>query len=208
MTQVLRSHVAGSAAARSTDAPGSDAVPGGGSSLDGSYPGGKSGAGIFQRLINLIPRHKIFVSAFAGRCGVTRNIRPAEHTIVIDADERVCQWWDSWRRTKVGRDLEMHHCDSIEWLRFRFGQTEYSAAGSSDATRCDRSGDADESSDRGSRTIPRPVMAIAADDGDAAASSKTASTAVAAQSSDGRLTHGDAAEYFVFCDRRQSRDGD
>lgn len=36
---------------RSIAAPGRDAS-------DGSYPGGKSGAGIYQRLINLIPRHR------------------------------------------------------------------------------------------------------------------------------------------------------
>lgn len=100
-----------------------------------SYPGGKSGAGVFQRLINLIPRHRILISAFAGHCGIVRNIQAAEMTIVIDPDETVCQWWDDWRRGPKGRDLEVHHCDSIEWLRFRFGLTEYSATGSCDATR-------------------------------------------------------------------------
>lgn len=113
----LRSHNAGSGVA----------VPGDGSSF-GSYPGGKSGAGIFQRLINLIPRHKILISAFAGHCGIVRNIRPAAHTIVIDPDETVCEWWASWCRSPKGRALEIHHCDSIEWLRYRFGLTEYSDA--------------------------------------------------------------------------------
>lgn len=92
-----------------------------------SYPGGKSGAGIYQRLINLIPRHRILVVPFAGHCGVVRNIRPAEHTIVIDRDPAVCQWWNDWRRTKHGRHLEIHNCDGIEWLRHRLGCTEYSA---------------------------------------------------------------------------------
>jgi len=107
------------------DATGSgDAVPG--------YPGGKSGAGIFQRLINLIPPHRVLISAFAGKCGVVRQIKPAEHTIVIDADERVCEWWASWRRSKAGRAIGIHHCDSIDWLRHRFGLTEYYAARFSD----------------------------------------------------------------------------
>jgi hypothetical protein len=104
---------------RSHDAPGRDEV------LDGSYPGGKSGAGIYQRLINLIPRHRILISAFAGHCGIVRNIRPAEHTIVIDADSDVCQWWDDWRRSKKGRALEIHHADSIQWLGYHFGLTEW-----------------------------------------------------------------------------------
>ena len=106
-------------------------------SVSSSYPGGKSGAGIYQRLINLIPRHRILISAFAGHCGIVRNIRPAEQTIVIDPDEAACEWWASWSRTKQGRRLEVHHCDSIEWLRHRFGLTEYSACGSGDATRRD-----------------------------------------------------------------------
>lgn len=116
-----------------SDAPGSVAAGSDGALSVGSYPGGKSGAGIWQRLINLIPRHRILVSAFAGKCGVTRRIRPAEQTIVIDADESVCEWWDKWRRSKEGRALEIHHCDSVEWLRHRFGCTEFSDARSSAA---------------------------------------------------------------------------
>jgi site-specific DNA-adenine methylase len=160
-----------------------DAVPGGESSF-GSYPGGKSGAGIYQRLINQIPRHRILVTAFAGQCGVTRNIRPAEHTIVIDADETVCQWWDDWRRTREGRALEIHHCDSIEWLRFRFDQTEYAAAGSGDG----------RSSDGGSQNR-RLVMR-----GRDRMSQKNATPAGDAQFSDARATRDSASKYFVFCD--------
>lgn len=94
----------------STDAPVRDAVP------TGTYPGGKSGAGVYQRLINLIPRHHILISAFAGHCGIVRNIRPAEHTIVIDKDPDVCQWWEDWSRTKQGRALEVRNVDSIRYL--------------------------------------------------------------------------------------------
>ena len=139
----------------STVAPGRVAVPGVLSSC--SYPGGKSGAGIYQRLINLIPRHQILISAFAGHCGVVRKIRPAEQTIVIDADERVCEWWSSWSRSKQGRSLEIHHCDGIEWLRHRFELTEYSACGSSDV-RSHGTGSRNEvarGENRGSRTATR-----------------------------------------------------
>lgn len=94
---------------RSIDAPGRDAS-------DGSYPGGKSGAGIFQRLINLIPPHRILISAFAGHCGIVRNIRPAEHTIVIDKDPDVCQWWNDWCRSPKGRALEVRNECSITYL--------------------------------------------------------------------------------------------
>ena len=84
-----------------------------------SYPGGKSGSGIYQRLINLIPPHDLLIVPFAGHCGIVRNLKPAEHTIVIDLNPDVCDWWHSWSRSKRGRDLEIHNCDGIEWLRFR-----------------------------------------------------------------------------------------
>jgi hypothetical protein len=103
---------------------------------------------------------------------------------VIDADESVCQWWDDWRRSKDGRALEVHHCDSIEWLRFRFGQTEYCAAGSA----------VGRSSGEGSRK-PRLVM----NDRDRV-SPKDASPAGVAQFGVAAGSLESAAEYFVFCD--------
>lgn len=171
-----------------------------------SYPGGKSGAGIFQRLINLIPRHRILIVPFAGHCGVVRNIRPAEHTIVIDQNPAVCEWWASWSRTKRGRALEIHHCDGIEWLRFSLGCTEYSAAKACDVAGGD-AGSRDGRSqpgfdapgcDGGSRWIrfPRPVMARVCD----RVSQNPASAAGDAQSNGTRATPETVAEAFVFCD--------
>ena len=160
-----------------------------------SYPGGKSGAGVFQRLINLIPPHRVLIVPFAGHCGVVRNIRPADQTIVIDQDPAVCQWWDDWSRSKRGRRLEIHHCDGIEWLRFRLGGTEYSAAKA-----CDAESGAGRSSDSGSRNR-RPLMATDCD----RITPKSATAAGDARSSDavpgdGRPSRKPAAEYFVFCD--------
>lgn len=177
-------------------APGRDAVPEGTS----SYPGGKSGAGVFQRLINLIPPHRVLITAFAGRCGITRNIRPAEHTIVIDADADVCQWWADWRRKPEGRSIEIHHCDGIEWLRHRFGLTEYSDA-ETDVARANLPGGADDRrGDRGSRTITRPVMAIAAENAGSAGSLESSASAADVASGDGRPTCDPTAEAFVFGD--------
>lgn len=150
-----------------------------------SYPGGKSGSGIFQRLVNLIPRHRVLISAFAGQCGVVRNIKPAEHTIVIDSDASVCQWWDDWRRTPKGRTLEIHHCDSIEWLRFRFGTTKYFAAGSAVGR-----------SSGGGRENLRSVMNAVCD----RQSRNAASPAGDAISGGTAATRSESAEAFVFAD--------
>lgn len=161
-----------------------------------SYPGGKSGAGIYQRLINLIPRHRILIVPFAGHCGVLRNIRPAEHTIVIDQNPSVCQWWEEWSRTKKGRALEIHNCDGIEWLRFSLGCTKYSDAGARDAADGDGrsqprgsapSGCDGRSSGTGSRKRDRK-------------SPNSASGSSAAQTDDTRATPETVAEAFIMAD--------
>lgn len=155
-----------------------------------TYPGGKSGAGVYQRLINLIPPHRVLIVPFAGHCGVTRNIRPAEHTIVIDRDATVCEWWNEWRRSKRGRALEIHHCDGIAWLQYHAGLTEYSAAPARDAG----SGDG-RSSDNGSRNR-RLVMEEDCD----RQSMKSATSAGDAERCVARVSPLAATEAFVFCD--------
>lgn len=49
-----------------------------------SYPGGKAGAGIYQRQINLIPPHEVFISGFLGNCAVMRMKKAALINIGID----------------------------------------------------------------------------------------------------------------------------
>lgn len=49
-----------------------------------SYPGAKSKAGTFQRIINLIPPHRVFVELFAGSAAIARLKAPAEKTILVD----------------------------------------------------------------------------------------------------------------------------
>ena len=49
-----------------------------------SYPGGKSGAGVFQTIINLMPPHDVYVEPFLGGAAVMRMKRPASLNIGID----------------------------------------------------------------------------------------------------------------------------
>lgn len=158
-----------------------------------SYPGGKSGAGIYQRLINLIPPHRVLVVPFAGHCGIVRNIRAAEHTIVIDQDPSVCEWWASWRRSKHGRDLEIHNCDGIEWLRHNFGFTEFFASAASVAA-----GNVAGPSGGtvGYDTVESGATRLIRD----RKSPKAAALASAELSSDTREPTDSAAEYFWFLD--------
>lgn len=48
------------------------------------YPGGKNHAGDFQRIINLIPPHRVYVEGFLGSGAIMRMKRPAAETIGID----------------------------------------------------------------------------------------------------------------------------
>lgn len=82
-----------------------------------AWPGGKDGAGVAQRLINQIPPHDVFVSAFLGDCAIMRRKAPAELSIGID---RFRENIDRWAREQPRADLRLYCCDSIEWLRNRF----------------------------------------------------------------------------------------
>jgi DNA adenine methylase len=51
--------------------------------MKSSYPGGKAGSGVYQRLINEIPPHDTYIAAFAGRDAIARWMRPSEKVILI-----------------------------------------------------------------------------------------------------------------------------
>jgi site-specific DNA-adenine methylase len=58
-----------------------------------SYYGGKGAAGVAQALINVMPPHETFVSAFAGQCAVMRVKRPAARNIAFDLDPNLVDFW-------------------------------------------------------------------------------------------------------------------
>ena len=51
-----------------------------------SYPGGKSGAGTFQRIISQIPPHHLYVEPFVGGGAILRHKRPAAMSFGYDLD--------------------------------------------------------------------------------------------------------------------------
>lgn len=50
------------------------------------YKGGKNNQGVYQRLITLIPPHRLYVEAFAGSAAILRRKRPAEKSIAYELD--------------------------------------------------------------------------------------------------------------------------
>lgn len=77
-----------------------------------SWPGGKDGAGVFQRLVNQIPPHDVFVSAFLGDCPLLRKMQRATLSIGIDLDRSNVERW----RVKECGALILH-ANAIAWLR-------------------------------------------------------------------------------------------
>jgi hypothetical protein len=59
------------------------------------YPGGKSGPGVYHRLINLMPPHYTYVEPFLGGGAVMRLKRPAPYNIGVDLDAAVIREWRS-----------------------------------------------------------------------------------------------------------------
>ena len=90
------------------------------------YTGGKDGAGVFQRLINEIPPHDVFISAFLGDCAILRRKRPAWCNIGIDlAADPLSRFFAAWPGVAAAYgdpvpELQLYQCDSIAWLAHAF----------------------------------------------------------------------------------------
>jgi len=57
-----------------------------GDAADVAYPGGKNGAGVYQRLINLMPPHRVYIEPFLGGGAIMRLKRAAPLSIGLDLD--------------------------------------------------------------------------------------------------------------------------
>lgn len=58
-----------------------------------AYPGGKNGSGVYQKIINQIPPHSVYIEAFLGHGAIMRYKKPAPVSIGIDSDIHVVQHW-------------------------------------------------------------------------------------------------------------------
>lgn len=96
------------------------------------YPGGKAGPGVYQRLINEIPPHSTYIAACAGHDAIAQFKRPAQRTILIDADPEPLDWWTKYSSDRT--DIELHLADCIQWLRVYFGLTRYGTKPTARAT--------------------------------------------------------------------------
>lgn len=58
------------------------------------YNGGKEASGTWQKIINEIRPHDIFISACLGHCAITRRMRKAQKIYGIDIDPKVIKAWE------------------------------------------------------------------------------------------------------------------
>jgi hypothetical protein len=64
-----------------------------------TYPGGKNGAGTYQKIINRMPPHDCYIEPFLGGGAILRLKRPALLNIGVDLDRNVIsQWWEAESR--------------------------------------------------------------------------------------------------------------
>lgn len=79
-----------------------------------TYPGGKSGSGVYQKLINLMPPHQVYVEPFLGGGAIMRIKRPAMTSIAIDVDGEAVS---DFRHTCNIPGLTLLRTDALGWLR-------------------------------------------------------------------------------------------
>ena len=83
------------------------------------YPGGKGKT--YQHIINLMPRHDVYIETHLGGGAVMRHKRPATTNIGIDADASVL---DSWAQTP-GINIDLVHGRAEDFLAaYHFTGTE------------------------------------------------------------------------------------
>lgn len=58
-----------------------------------NYFGAKNGNGVYQSIINLIPKHKIYIEGFLGSGSIMQLKKPAEISIGIDIDSLIMNAW-------------------------------------------------------------------------------------------------------------------
>ena len=80
-----------------------------------TYTGGKNGQGVFQAIINQIPPHDVFITAFAGNCGILANkIQAPLANIAIELDAAVSHKWSMIPGiTSVNADARSYLLDLI-----------------------------------------------------------------------------------------------
>lgn len=89
-----------------------------------TYPGGKNGSGVYQKIINQLPPHRVYIEGFLGHGAIMRYKRPAEINVGIDRDPAVLAAWRSGTvangDTVHRQDITLINGDAISWIKENF----------------------------------------------------------------------------------------
>jgi DNA adenine methylase len=89
------------------------------------YPGGKGCAGTYQRIINLIPPHDVYIETHLGGGNVMERKTPAPVNIGIDVDRSLIAIWND-RRRHLPFALTLLEADAVDFLRgYKFSGSEF-----------------------------------------------------------------------------------
>ena len=78
-----------------------------------AYPGGKAQNGVYQRLINQMPPHSVYLEPFLGGGAVMRYKRPAARNIGLDLDGEALKLWTS----NASANYELVQSNALAFLR-------------------------------------------------------------------------------------------
>ena len=76
-----------------------------------TYPGGKNGSGVYQKIINLMPPHEVYIEPFLGKGAIMRNKQPTARNIGIEKDTDVQSFWQH------ETDIDFITGDGINFLK-------------------------------------------------------------------------------------------
>lgn len=79
------------------------------------FVGAKNGAGVYQRIISMIPPHGVYIEPFAGTSAILRHKRPASRSVALDCDPGTIAALDG-ARSRIP-NLELIVGDGLEYLR-------------------------------------------------------------------------------------------
>ncbi len=78
-----------------------------------TYNGGKGSDGTFQKIINRIPPHDIYIEAFVGNGTILEKKKLAQYSIAIDKDTAVIE---AWKQNNNLPGVHFINADAISWL--------------------------------------------------------------------------------------------
>ena len=88
-----------------------------------TYPGGKNGSGVYQKIISQMPKHTVYIEAFLGGGAILRNKKPAVKNIGIEIDPEVRR--EFWKDSPFDSNLEIWAEDFCHWIKYGFSFGQY-----------------------------------------------------------------------------------